>query len=63
MNRILILSDDRMGHLNQSLAFVKYLGLPYEVRSVTFRINSTDGFTMDVDFLNIIDVNNGNVEI
>ena len=37
MTRALILSDDRMGHLNQSLAFVKYLGIPYDVISVNFR--------------------------
>jgi len=37
MKRALILSDDRMGHLNQSLAFVKYLGIPYDVSSVRFR--------------------------
>lgn len=37
MKRVLILSDDRMGHLNQSLAFVKYLDLPYDVKSVMFR--------------------------
>ena len=37
MSRALILSDDRMGHLNQSLAFVKYLDLPYDVRSVKFK--------------------------
>ena len=37
MKRALILSDDRMGHLNQSLAFVKYLGLSYDVVSVKFR--------------------------
>jgi len=37
MKRALILSDDRMGHLNQSLALVKYLGIPYDVVSVKFR--------------------------
>lgn len=37
MSRALILSDDRMGHLNQSLAFVKYLDLPYDVVSVKFK--------------------------
>ena len=36
MKKALILSDDRMGHLNQSLAFVKYLGLSYDVVSVKF---------------------------
>jgi len=37
MKRALILSDDRMGHLNQSLAFVKYLGIPYDVVSIKLR--------------------------
>ncbi len=37
MSRVLILSDDRMGHLNQSLAFVKYLNLSYDVVSVRFK--------------------------
>ena len=36
MKRALILSDDRLGHLNQSLAFVKYLGIPYDVISIQF---------------------------
>jgi len=37
MKRALILSDDRMGHLNQSLAFVKYLDLTYDTAPVKFR--------------------------
>ena len=37
MSRVLILSDDRMGHLNQSLAFVKYMNIPYDIVSVTFK--------------------------
>ena len=37
MRRALILSDDRMGHLNQSLAFVKYLDVSYDVVPVKFR--------------------------
>ncbi len=37
MRRALILSDDRMGHLNQSLAFVKYLDLSYDIVSVKFK--------------------------
>ncbi|MCO4846175.1 MAG: mitochondrial fission ELM1 family protein [Sulfurovum sp.] len=37
MSRVLILSDDRMGHLNQSLAFVKYLDLSYDIVSVKFK--------------------------
>ena len=34
MNRILILSDGRMGHLNQSIALAKYLELAYDVVEV-----------------------------
>lgn len=34
---ILILSDDRMGHLNQSIAFAKHLNAHYEIIPVTFR--------------------------
>jgi len=37
VSRALILSDRRMGHLNQSLAFVKYLDLSYDVVSVKFK--------------------------
>ncbi len=37
MSRVLVLSDGRPGHLNQSLAFVKYLNVSYDVVSVTFK--------------------------
>ena len=37
MGRILILSDDRTGHLNQSLAFVKYMDMPFDIVSVKFK--------------------------
>jgi len=37
MGRILILSDDRMGHLNQSLAFTKYTGMPFDIVSVKLK--------------------------
>jgi len=37
MSRALILSDDRMGHLNQSLAFVKTMAIPYDIVSVKFK--------------------------
>ena len=37
MSRVLVLSDGRMGHLNQSLAFVKYLDISYDVVSVKFK--------------------------
>jgi len=34
MKRILILSDGRTGHLNQSIALAKYLALPYDIVEV-----------------------------
>ncbi len=37
MSRVLILSDGRMGHVNQSLAFAKYLNLSYDVIEVQFK--------------------------
>ena len=37
MGRILVLSDDRMGHLNQSLAFVKYTDMSCDIVSVKFK--------------------------
>jgi len=37
MNAILILSDGRMGHVNQSIALAKYLRLPYDIVEVTFK--------------------------
>jgi len=37
MGRILVLSDDRMGHLNQSLAFVKYTDISCDIVSVKFK--------------------------
>jgi len=37
MNRALILSDGRMGHLNQSYALVKHLNIPHDVVSVKFK--------------------------
>lgn len=39
------------------------ISTPFLTRAVTFKIDAEDGFSMDVDFLNIIDVNNGNVQI
>lgn len=71
MGRVLILSDDRMGHLNQSLAFVKYTGMPYDVVSVKFKarwckllsyifdnlgIYTESLFDMDIDQTNDYDI-------
>ncbi len=35
--RVLILSDGKPGHLNQSVAFARHLGYSYEIRPVAFR--------------------------
>ena len=35
--KLLILSDGRMGHLNQSIAFAKYLGYSYDVVEIKFK--------------------------
>ena len=53
MKRALILSDDRMGHLNQSLAFVKYLGLPYDVVSISFRFKGAKALSYLFDAIGI----------
>ena len=37
MKKVLVLSDNRLGHLNQSLAFVKNLGISYDVIPINFR--------------------------
>ena len=37
MSPVLILNDGRMGHLNQSLAFAKYLEKPYTIVDVRFK--------------------------
>jgi len=34
---LLILSDGRMGHVNQSIAFAKYLNQPYDIVEVSFK--------------------------
>ncbi|MBT0612540.1 ELM1/GtrOC1 family putative glycosyltransferase [Campylobacter hyointestinalis] len=37
MNKALILSDARVGHENQSIAFCKYLNLDYEIIKISFK--------------------------
>jgi len=37
MSQILILSDGRMGHLNQSIAFAKYTGYSYDIVEIKFK--------------------------
>lgn len=53
MSRALILSDNRMGHLNQSLAFVKYLDVSYDVVSVKFKYRWLKAFSYILDKISI----------
>lgn len=53
MSKVLILSDDRMGHLNQSLAFVKYLDVTYDVVSLKFRHRWYKGLSYILDNMGI----------
>lgn len=53
MNRVLILSDDRMGHLNQSLAFVKTRGTSYDIVSIKFKYKWLKSLTYLLDRMGI----------
>jgi len=53
MSRVLILSDDRMGHLNQSLAFVKYLDAVYDVVPVKFKYKWSKALSYVLDKIGI----------
>ncbi len=57
MRKALILSDDRMGHLNQSLAFVKYLDLSYDVVSVKFKYRWSKALSYLFDKLGVYTAN------
>lgn len=50
---ILILSDGRMGHLNQSIALAKHLGAHYEILSVTFTCKVCKLLSYVFDYLKI----------
>lgn len=53
MSNVLILSDDRKGHLNQSLAFVKYLDAAYDVVPVKFKYRWYKALSYILDKLGI----------
>ncbi len=53
MSRALILNDGRMGHLNQSLAFVKYVDVSYDVKSVKFKHRWYKAFSYILDKIGI----------
>jgi len=53
MRRILILSDERAGHLNQSIALAKYLDIPYDVVEVLPKYRWSKVLTYLLDKLGI----------
>jgi uncharacterized protein len=63
MGKILILSDDRTGHLNQSLAFVKYMGMPFDIVSVKFKARWCKLLSYILDNLGIYTENLFDMEI
>ena len=50
---ILILSDGRMGHLNQSIALAKHLGASYEIIAVHFTCKACKLLSYVLDYLKI----------
>jgi len=49
--KVLILSDGRMGHLNQSVAFANYMGAEYHIVQVAFRTRWAKGVAVVLDNL------------
>ena len=54
--KCLILSDGRMGHLNQSIALAKYLNAEYSIITVTFKSKYAKVLSYLYDFLKYYDV-------
>jgi len=53
MSPILILNDGRPGHLNQSIAFARYMGLSYDVAEVLPRFRWSKAATLLFDMLGV----------
>ncbi len=53
MNKVLILTDGRMGHLNQSIAFVKYMNLSYDIGEIKFKNRYYKGISYIFDFFGL----------
>jgi len=51
--KILILSDGRAGHVNQSIAYAKYLDAKYEIHEVSFKYRFFKNISYILDFLKI----------
>ncbi len=52
--KLLILSDDRIGHLNQSIAFAKYLGYSYDIVEIRFKNRLTKALSYICDKIGIL---------
>ncbi|SFZ98401.1 hypothetical protein MNB_SV-5-59 [hydrothermal vent metagenome] len=52
MSRVLILSDGRLGHLNQSIALAKYANIPYDIYTIKPKFSFTKALTYIFDKLN-----------
>jgi len=53
MTEVLILSDGRAGHLNQSIAFVKYLNCRYDIVNVSFKSKLHKSLSYLFDFFGL----------
>ncbi len=53
MKRALIISDQKPGHVNQSIAFCKHLGLDYEILNVVYKNRFTKSLSYLFDRLDI----------
>jgi len=51
--KMLILSDGRLGHLNQSIALAKHLRLPYQIANVTFAYKFYKFLSYILDFFKV----------
>jgi len=51
--KILILSDGRAGHVNQSIAYAKYFGAKYEIVDVAFKYKVFKNLSYILDFFRI----------
>ncbi|HIQ28174.1 MAG TPA: hypothetical protein EYH42_06705, partial [Sulfurovum sp.] len=62
MKKILILSDGRMGHVNQSIAFAKYLNYTYDIVEVKFKTKFSKALSYLFDYIGIQSKNLFNLE-
>jgi len=52
--KLLVLSDGRVGHLNQSIAFAKYLGYSYDIVEIRFKNRFTKALSYLFDKIGIM---------